>query len=123
MRRKKQPQLTREQVMSSRPVRNVLLEWEMGEDGKVVITIPRRQDWLGRIANIFFAIPKKRQLILDDEVGATVWSICDGEHTIRNIVDHLCKHYKLTRKEAEVSVTEFLRQLGRRRLVGFAVEK
>lgn len=121
--RKKRPQLSREQVMRSRPVRNVLLQWTRGADGKVVITIPRRQDWVGRIANIFFAIPKTRQLILDDEVGSTVWTICDGEHTISSIVDHLCKTYQLTRKEAEVSVTEFLRQLGRRRLVGFAVDQ
>lgn len=123
LRRKKPPQLTREQVMRSRPVRNSLLKWEVGEDGKVVITIPRRNDWVARIANIFFVIPPTRQLVLDDEVGSAVWKICDGEHTISGIVDYLCRNYKLTRKEAEVSVTEFLRQLGRRRLVGFAIEK
>lgn len=109
--------------MRSRPVRNTLLEWETGADGKVVITIPRRQDWVARLASMAFVVPKTRQLILDDEVGSTVWEICDGEHTISSIVEHLCKKYKLTRKEAEVSVTEFLRQLGRRRLVGFAMEK
>ncbi len=123
LRKKKEPQFTREQVMRSRPVRNTLLQWETAADGKVVITIPRRHDWLARIVNIFFAVPRTRQLVLDDEVGSTVWQICDGEHTIKSIVDYLCKQYKLTRKEAEVSVTEFLRQLGRRRLVGFAMEK
>lgn len=123
LRRNKQPPLTREQVMGSRPLRNSLLTWETNEEGKVVITIPRRQDWLGRIAAACFHVPKTRQLMLDDEVGSAVWQICDGEHTIAHIVDFLCKQYRLTRKEAEVSATEFLRQLGRRRLVGFAVER
>src|SRR3972149_5295557 len=123
LRRNREPQLTREQVMRSRPLRNSLLQWETSAEGKVVITIPRRSDWLGRVVSAFFVVPKARQLVLDDEVGSTVWHICDGEHTIAGIVDHLCKQYKLTRKEAEVSVTEFLRQRGRRRLVGFAVEK
>jgi hypothetical protein len=122
-RRKKEPQLSREQVMGSRPLRNSLLEWAATEDGKVVITIPRRQDAVGRIASMLFHVPKTRQLLLDDEVGSSVWKICDGEHTLKQIVDFLCEKYKLTRKEAEVSVTEFLRQLGKRRLVGFAIEK
>lgn len=123
LRRKKEPKLTREQVMRSRPLRNALLQWETNDEGKVVITIPRRKDWLARIATIFFAVPSTRQLVLDDEVGSSVWQACDGEQTIDGIVKLLCQRYKLTRKEAEVSVTEFLRQLGRRRLVGFAVEK
>ncbi|MBI3946197.1 MAG: PqqD family protein [Armatimonadetes bacterium] len=123
LRRKKDPQLTRQQAMRSRPVRNSLLEWEEGEEGKVVITIPRREGWMARVANLFFFIPGTRQLVLDDEVGSAVWMICDGEHTISGIVEYLCRNYKLTRKEAEVSVTEFLRQLGRRHLVGFVVEK
>ncbi|MDH7569797.1 MAG: PqqD family protein [Armatimonadota bacterium] len=123
LKRKAKPQFTREQILRSRPLRNALLQWEVNDEGKVVITIPRRRDWVARIANVFFAIPPHRQLVLDDEVGSSVWVICDGEHTISGIVDHLCRTYKLTPKEAEVSVTEFLRQLGRRRLVGFAVEK
>lgn len=122
-RRKKEPQLTREQVIHSRPLRNSLLEWTTTADGRVVITIPRREDWLGKMVALLFHVPKTRQLVLDDEVGSSVWQICDGEHTIKDIVDFLCKTYKLTRKEAEVSATEFLRQLGRRRLIGFAVEK
>lgn len=109
--------------MSSRPIRNSLLTWESNEEGKVVITIPSRNDTLARIVSKIFVVPKSRQLMLDDEVGSAVWQYCDGEHSIRSIVDHLSKNYKLTRKEAEVSVTEFLRQLGRRRLVGFAIDK
>lgn len=115
--------MSREQVMGSRPLRNSLLEWATTEDGKVVITIPRRQDAVGRLASMLFHVPKTRQLVLDDEVGSSVWQICDGEHSLKQIVDFLCVKYKLTRKEAEVSVTEFLRQLGKRRLVGFAIEK
>ncbi|HPT96581.1 MAG TPA: PqqD family protein [Armatimonadota bacterium] len=122
-RRKKQPQLTREQVLHSRPLRNSLLEWTDTADGKVMITIPRREDWVGKMVALLFHVPKTRQLVLDDEVGSSVWRICDGEHTIKDIVEFLCKTYKLTRKEAEVSATEFLRQLGRRRLIGFAVQK
>ena len=58
-----------------------------------------------------------------DEVGSTVWVMCDGHNAIGNIVKALSNKYKLTHKEAETSLLAFFRKLGKRGIVGFAVQK
>jgi len=49
--------------------------------------------------------------------------LCDGHNTIDTIIRALCNKYKLTRKEAETSLLEYFRRLGKRGIVGFAVVK
>jgi hypothetical protein len=39
------------------------------------------------------------------------------------MIDALVKQHKLTRREVEASLTEYLRKLGKRRLIAFAVPK
>jgi len=87
-----------------------------------MLTVPRRADWVGRVLAFAFAVPKERRIVLD-RVGADIWELCDGEHTVDGIIAALSEKYKLNRKEAEVSLTSYLRQLGRRGLIGFAVPK
>ena len=67
-------------------------------------------------------LPKSRVVALD-EVGSFVWERCDGQNTVNSIVNALCSKYKLTRKEAEMSLLAYFRQLGKRGIIGFAVPK
>ncbi len=57
---------------------------------------------------------KKLQL---DELGTATWDLLDGQATVRQIVDRFAERYQLHRREAEVAVTRFLRELGRRGLI------
>jgi hypothetical protein len=114
--------LSREQSLGSIPVRNELIEAEETDDGTVRLTIPRRDDWWVRAAARFFYVPKQRRVTLD-EIGSFVWALCDGQHTVRDIIRALAARYKLHRKEAEVSVVAYLRTLAKRRLVAIAVLK
>ncbi len=57
---------------------------------------------------------KKLQL---DAMGSTVWQMFDGEKDVRTIIGEVAERSGLSRLEAEISVTAFLRQLGRRGLV------
>ena len=43
--------------------------------------------------------------------------------TVRDIIQAMSTRYKLHRKEAEVSVVTYLRQLARKGLIGIAVPK
>ena len=119
---RRQKPLTREQSLSSIPIRNELIEVERGDDGEVRLVIPRREDWWVRTATRFFYVPKKRRITLD-EIGSVVWDLCDGKNHVRDIIRALAERYKLHRKEAEVSVVAYLRMLAKRRLIAVAVLK
>lgn len=58
-----------------------------------------------------------------DEVGSFVWELCDGRRSVREMVACLAKKYKLSRKEAEASLTAFLRSLAGRNLVAIVILK
>jgi hypothetical protein len=116
----KKPRLSRDHALEARPVRNPALVWEELDSGEVKITLPRRADVVGKLLSAVFYIPKSRPISLD-VVGARVWKLADGEHTVRDMVDALMDEHKLHRREAEVSLTEFLRMLGKRNMVAFVV--
>jgi hypothetical protein len=119
---KRVPRLTREQSLSTLPVRNSLVEFTHTESGETEITIPRRTDVIGKLLAMVFFIPKKHKIVLES-IGTDVWDLCDGEHNVDQISDALVKKYKLNRREAEASLTEYLRRLAKRRLIAFAIPK
>ena len=95
---------------------------ERDEAGLVVLSIPRRADGLGKILTIVFVVPKSRSVQLD-EVGSFVWQLCDGVNSIREMIRKLGSEYKLNRKEADVSLTTYLRDLAKRGIVGFEMDR
>jgi hypothetical protein len=51
-------------------------------------------------------------------MGTSVWDLVDGKRSVRMMVRIFAKTHHLENKEAEVSVTSFIRQLGQRGLLG-----
>jgi len=94
----------------------------MDDKNEVSLVIPQKEKLWVKITSKIFMIPDKRVVVLDD-VGSFVWTLCDGKNSIEHIIKRLCNKYNLTRKEAEVSLLTYMRQLGKRGFVGFAVSK
>ncbi|HCA45787.1 MAG TPA: hypothetical protein DEP45_00120 [Armatimonadetes bacterium] len=122
LKQKSQLPLTREQAFEARPVRNPALKWRVNDEDFVEVIVPRRKDLFGRAMGFLFFVPESRPIILD-EVGTRVWHLCDGEHTVQDIVRALSADYKLQRREVEASLTEYLRTLGKKGMIGFLVPK
>lgn len=120
--RRGRPRLTPEEVLLSRPVRNEALKTEDLPDGGIRITVERRREWWVRALAVVLPIPKRRPIELD-EVGRQVWDMCDGEHTLRDMVKAFQARHKLSRAEAEWSLRTYLRDLGKRGLVAIAIQK
>ncbi len=118
--KKPQPAISRQEAMQVMPVRNPSLDWETNEEGNVVVTLPRRRDWKGRLLTFFFPIPEARPVVLD-EVGSFVWQRCDGSYTMAELIRCLCEEYNLNRKEVQVSLIEYMKMLGRRGMIAIAV--
>ena len=84
--------------------------------------MPRRQDRLGRLLGRVFPMPDRKTIELD-EFGAEVWEMCDGAHSVEQLVTHTCGKYKLNRRQGEVSVVAFMKMLTQRRLIGFPTKE
>jgi len=115
--KKFRPKITRQEILSAVPVRNFLVEWETNDHDEVVLKVPRRQDRVGRILHRVFVAPPFKQVVLD-EVGSDVWHLCTGENSVDVIVKTLAKKYKLSRREVELSLANYLRTLAQRGLIG-----
>ena len=120
--RRRPKAISREQSLASVPLRNEAIGVEHSDDGFVRLVIPLRASWWARVISKAFYVPKTRKITLD-EIGSYVWGLCDGKRSVRSIIKGLCKRYNLHRKEAEVSVVAYLRQLAKKGIIGIAVLK
>ncbi|RLE80699.1 MAG: hypothetical protein DRJ51_05350 [Thermoprotei archaeon] len=120
--RVQQPPISKRELLSAKPIRNPMIEWDKEEDGTVIIYLkvaPSRVErfFMGR------ASEERVKRIVLDEVGSFVWNLCDGQHTVNDIIEALSEKYKLRRIEAERSLLEFLKMLSQRMLVGFLLSE
>jgi len=53
-----------------------------------------------------------------DELGSSVWDLLDGKRSVRQLIQIFAETHQLQFREAEVAVTQFIRELGRRGLIG-----
>ncbi|MGD2174015.1 MAG: PqqD family protein [Candidatus Brocadiaceae bacterium] len=116
------PELSREESLSAKPVLNRLVKVERDGKGNVILHIPRRDTALVRFVSRVFKMSPYSRLTLD-ALGTFVIELCDGDHTVRQIVDKLSENYKLNKREAELSTSEFLRTLARRSIVALVIEE
>ena len=81
------------------------------------VTAPTWMERLSRWLGAGAAPPRTGKLQLD-LLGSTVWTMLDGQTPLRKIAAALAREHQLEPEEAEVAVTQFVRELGRRGLVG-----
>ncbi len=117
---KQRPKLSREQALDAVPVRNQLCKVEEAAGGGLLVSVPVRQSGWARLMKRLTYVPRYRKIELD-EIGAFVWKQCDGRTNVRALIDRLCKRFKLSYREGEISLTQYLRTLARRNVIGLAV--
>jgi hypothetical protein len=119
--RNKKPLISRSEALGSKPVRNREVEETKLESGDVMLTYPVRvKPWAGKLIDRFKGASgqphiKKLQL---DALGTTVWELIDGRRSVKEVIKIFSERHQLHRREAEVSVSQFLRELGKRGLIG-----
>ena len=120
-RKERRPRLDRRESLAARPVLNRMVKVERAQDGSIVLQVPRPDNMMVRWVSRSFGLAPYKRVALD-ELGTFVIEHCDGEHTVRDIVDKFSKKYRLNRREAEVSMSTFLRDLARRSVIGLVIE-
>jgi len=65
---------------------------EQDDQGRVTIQESRQErGWLGKVLSTGLE-PGTNHIALD-EVGSLVWSLCDGEHTVRGIAEAIAERF------------------------------
>ena len=112
--------ITRDQALGCVPVRNPQIDEQKNDNGEICLTYQVRiRPWFQNIVQKITGraddlITRKLQL---DALGTSVWGMINGQRKAREIIDAFQKTHKLNRREAEISVTTFLKELGKRGLI------
>jgi hypothetical protein len=117
----KKPTLSRAESLRRIPVKNIQITETRLETGEVVIRYPvtMRPFFAGlvrRFGGTEVQIQMKKLQL--DELGTSVWDMINGKYSVRQLVERFARTHRLEAREAEVSVTQFIRELGKRGLIG-----
>lgn len=113
--------LTRAEALACIPVKSRQIKEQRLESGEVRILYPRTAPpWMLRWTRwLGYGNPPTRTAKLElDRLGSSVWDMLDGRSSIRTIAASLAAAQRLEPREAEVAVAQFIRELGRRGLIG-----
>ena len=109
----------RDAAMSARPFRRKTGR-RFEKNGKRYVTVtlerPRWQLWLG-------ASEACERTFGLDAYGQEVYDACDGNLSVTRIVEAFARNHSISRAEAEVAVTTFIKMLVGKGLVGIEVDK
>ena len=97
-------------------------EWRELEDGRVVVLRPRFGEGrvARRVAELFHVSDYRIRL---DEIGTTVWQLCDGTTTGREIAEELRSQFGDRVEPAEDRLQRFITQMLRARMIGLRSEE
>ncbi len=117
----KPPEPTRTEALRCVPQRATAANWHSLDQGDILIEYPLEiRPFFLQLARRFYdrknLPPPTRKLQLD-RLGSLVWQMVDGRKNVGTIIREFATASGLTLQEAELSVTAFFRQLGRRGLI------
>lgn len=114
------PALSRDQALACVVEIVPTVAWQRLDSGDILIEYPLVVKPL--LQAIFTRFNKQqtetmtRKLQLDG-LGSQVWHLIDGQRTVSQIITTFARNTSITTREAEQSVTQFLRELGKRGLI------
>ena len=113
---------TREGALAYKPVKSQKISETRLETGEVVIEYPLTARPL--IAAVARRLGKSEDLLVQtkklqlDALGTSVWDLIDGKRSVGSMIQTFAETHRLENREAEVSITQFIRELGKRGLLG-----
>ena len=119
----KKQELSREEIIEEwldlYPLRQH--QFELEEDGKIVILVPHPENWLTK--KIFPKPKNPGQKIHLDEMGSLVWNLFDGKKSIRHICEELSKNPKEPADSIEERTVLFAQQMYKQKFIKVFTKK
>ena len=116
----KGPTISRSAALDRIPLKNRQISEDRLETGEVVIGYPvTMRPLFAGLAKRFGGqeVQTRMKKLQLDELGTFVWNLMDGNRSVQQLVKIFAETHRLETREAEVSVTQFMRELGRRGLI------
>jgi len=113
--------LSRQEALACVPVKRPGVEESRVGDGLVLLAYPMPiSPWVVRTARLLGRAAATHQIKKTelDQLGSAVWGLIDGRRSVGRISKMFAGEHKLLNREAEVAVTRFIRELGRRGIIG-----
>lgn len=117
---KKKKTWTKQDALLCIPEKNPGVEEVFLDSGDLVLTFPvRYKPFFMRLQRLVRSNPQNtfRRKIQLDRLGADVWSLLNGKRNVKAVIGDFAGLHGLNNKEAEISVTHFLRSLGQKGLI------
>jgi len=102
-------QISWRRMLEAIPRRNEAGVIEPQEDGSLRIILPLQPTWWMRPPVSWILHPRATRAVRLDHFGVELWELCDGMHTVEEIIEEFAAAYDLTFHEARVSVTGHLK--------------
>ena len=113
--------IRRQAALQVIPMKSRMVTESRLDSGEVLVTYPVAvRPWMAKVLNMLGRTPDKpvtRKLQLD-ALGTMVWDLLDGKRSVQELIERFASDHQLQTREAEISVTQFLRELGRRGIIG-----
>lgn len=117
---------SKDQALACIPVKNPRISEDDNGSGEVCLTYQVQvKPWF---QGIYQRFSSRRDTVMDrklqlDALGTAVWRMIDGQRTVREIIDAFQTTHRVNRREAELSVSTFLKELGKRGLLAMRAGK
>jgi Coenzyme PQQ synthesis protein D (PqqD) len=109
---------TKDEALAARPVVNEVVGVAIGEAGLIRLSYPPPlPGWFVRLLPLARVRSLRRTLELD-AMGTFVWGHIDGQRSVRQLAELVTERYRCLPREAEEGVAAFVRELGRRGILG-----
>ena len=118
-RSKRESPIDRRRSLEGVPVLNPGVNLVDEEDGRVILSIPLPR---GRGFFARFQPPVSERRVRLDEIGTFVVGLIDGERPVLALIDAFVERHRVSRREAELSIAEFLKSLIKRDAISVAVK-
>ena len=106
-----------EDILKAVPYANESMELTPAENGGALAVVPMRKPKM-LIPPLSWLVPfSSNRRVQLDKLGASVLKMCNGKYTVEGIIDRFSADHKLTFREAQLAVIQFLKQLSVRGLV------
>ena len=118
---KRESRISRSAALDCKPFKSAEVTEARLETGEVLLVYSMRvRPWFAGLVKRFGGPDgqthtKKIHL---DLLGTATWDLIDDNRSVRQIIEKFARRHQLHPREAEVAVTGFLRDLGRRGLIG-----
>ncbi len=116
-RKKSKTRPSQQELLKATPRRNERAVTEERPEGTLLVRVPiRRPKYMVPPLSWLLPFSRERRIELD-RLGTEVLGMCDGRTSIERIMQSFAKAHRLSFREAQVSVTEFLKMLTQRGVI------